>query len=74
MANKQEGVKAPFRITKVTVIQQNGTDEIRIDTTMPLGVYPYEGYPQVLRLEVTKGMGPEYVRKNLGVEPEILVI
>lgn len=74
MANEQEGVKAPFRIIKVTVIQQSGTDEIRIDTTLPLGVYPYEGYPQVLRLEVSKGMGPEYVRNNLGVEPEILVI
>ena len=74
MGNKQKGVQAPFRITNVTVIQQSGTDEVRIDTTLPLGVYPYKDYPQVLRLEITKGMGVQYVRDNLGVEPEVLKI
>lgn len=74
MAHKQEGVKAPFRITKVTVIQQSGTDEIRVETTLPLGVYPYEGYSQVLRLEVSKGMGVQYVRDNFQVEPEVIKV
>jgi hypothetical protein len=74
MAHKQEGVKAPFRIKKITVIQQSGTDEVRIDTDLPLGVYPYEGYPQVLRLEVSKGMGVEYVRKNFNIEPEVIKV
>lgn len=74
MANKPKGAQAPFRIKKVTVIQQSGTDEIRIDTDLPLGVYPYEGYPQVLRMEVSKGMGIEYVRNNFNVEPEVIKV
>lgn len=74
MADMQEGSKVLFRITKVTVIKQSGTDQLRIETTLPLGVYPYKGFPQTLSLEVTKGMGEQYVRDNFKIEPEVIVI
>lgn len=72
MGSKQEGAKALFRVTKVTVITQSGTDQVRVETTLPLGVYPYKGYPQTLSFEVTKGMGVQYVRDNFKIEPEVL--
>lgn len=74
MAHKQEGVKAPFRITKIMVMQLSGTDEVRVETDMPLGVYPYKDYPHTMKFEVTRGMGVQYVRDNFGAEPEVLKV
>jgi hypothetical protein len=72
MKNKQGGVPAPFRITRIVVMQLSGTDEVRIETDLPLGVYPYKDYPQALKFEVTRGMGIKYVKDNFGIEPEVL--
>lgn len=68
----REGAPAPFKIKKVVVIEQNGTDLVRIETDLPLAVYPYKGFPQTLSMEVSKGMGVTYVRENLHIEPEVL--
>lgn len=67
-------VHAPkaFTVTKATVLCATGTDKIILETDLPLGVYPYEGYPQTVQLDVSKGMGVQYVRENFGLEPEVI--
>lgn len=74
MKSKQKGVPAPFRITRIVVMQLSGTDEVRIETDLPLGVYPYKDYPHTLKFEVTRNMGVKYVRDNFGMEPEVLKV
>jgi hypothetical protein len=64
----------PFKITKITVLAGSGTDQIRIETSLPLGVWPYEGHPQTLRMEVSRGMGEDYVREHFGIEPEVIQV
>lgn len=64
----------PFKITKITVLTGSGTDQIRLETSLPLGVWPYKDYPQTLRMEVSRGMGEEYVRENFGIEPEVIQV
>lgn len=68
----QEGVPAPFKIMRVQVIEQHGVDLVRIETDLPFAVFPYSGYPQNLTLEVSKGMGIQYVRENFNMEPEVI--
>ena len=74
MADKHKGVTPPFGITKITVLEHSGMDQVRIETTLPYGVYPYKDHPQVLKMDVSKGMGVQYVRDNFGFEPEVLKV
>lgn len=75
MPKTPKGTKPPFRITKIVVLEHSGTDQIRIETDLPYGVYPYEGHPQVMKMEVSKGMGLHYVREHFpGIEPEVLKV
>ncbi len=64
-----EGVQEPCRIKSITVFQQSGHDLIRIETDLPLGVYPYEGSPQHLEFTTTKGSGVQYVIDNFKIVP-----
>lgn len=70
----RKGAAAPFKITRVLVIEQHGTDLVRLETDLPLAVFPYDGSPQMLSMEVSKGMGVQYVRDNFDIEPEVIRI
>lgn len=75
MNEKAEGVEAPFLITKITIlIGRSATDVVRIDTTLPLAVWPYRG-TQTLSMEVAGGHGIEYVRQHFkDIEPEVIQV
>lgn len=67
-----EGAPAPFKVRSVTVIEQSGTDLIRIETDLPLAVYPYEGSPQYLEMHVSKGSGVAYAETHLKMGPTVV--
>lgn len=75
MKEKTEGVQAPFLITKITVLTgRSATDVVRIETTLPLAVWPYKG-TQSLSMDVAGGHGEEYVHEHFkGIEPEVIHI
>lgn len=63
---------ATIRITRVTVLVRKGyTDKIWIYTDLPSNIYKV---PQVdFSTEMLQGTGADWVRENLGVEPEVIM-
>lgn len=59
------------KITAATVLQGQGADIVILTTTLPMGVWPFQGYAQ-LKMEVACGKGTEYVQKNLGFTPIVI--
>ncbi len=63
-----------MKISKIVILQRSGTDLISIFTDLP-SPYPQEvgdGLPLVINFETTKGWGVDYVKKNFGIEPEVI--
>lgn len=59
-----------MRITKVTVLQNYGTDFVTLYTDYPC---PYDvgDEPLCISFSTTKGRGVSYVTEHFGVDPEI---
>ena len=62
-----------LHIKKVVVLITDGTDRVSIHTDLP-SPYPPEVSEQDLVIEFStkKGAGMDYVRKEFGIEPELL--
>lgn len=60
-----------FVFKSATLLLTHATDKLQIDTDLPYAVWPYEGQ-QTLNMEIAKGEGLEYCRKNFGIEPRII--
>lgn len=61
-------MKSCIDVGKITVLSGFGTDKIIIETDLPNGIYPYTGNATVT-LEVARGTGIDYVRKQFECEP-----
>jgi hypothetical protein len=57
--------------TKAMVLIGQGTDKVFITTDKPSAISGYLE-PLTLTFEATKGTGEDYVRKNFGLNPEIV--
>jgi hypothetical protein len=55
----------------VVTHDRGGPDTIILKTDMPGPVFPYE-YPLELKITAAKGNGADYVRRHLGIEPEVI--
>lgn len=63
----------PFPIKKVTVVQESGTDTIVIVLDGP-PTMPAMGYRLQVKTEASHGFGPQWVKDNLGIDPEVIVV
>jgi hypothetical protein len=61
-----------IRITEATVIETMGADKIFLKTSLPEATYPFRGKAS-LSMHAAKGTGADYVRRNFGLEPDIIV-
>lgn len=59
-------------ISKATVLLGNGTDLIILTTNLPSPMPCIDSSPAKLELRTQKDCGIDYVRKNFGIEPEVL--
>ena len=71
--NNNSSNKIGFAIKKVTVVQDRGPDTIVIDLDGP-STMPNVQKELFFKTEAQKGSGPQWVRDNLGVEPEVIVV
>jgi hypothetical protein len=62
----------PIKVCKATVLLDNGTDLIILATNLPSPMPCIDSGSAKLELRTQKDCGIEYVRKNFGLEPEIL--
>ncbi len=52
-----------IEVTNICIVATGGTDAVLIDTTLPQGVWPFNGTATV-KLDVARNQGEEYVKKN----------
>jgi hypothetical protein len=52
-----------IEITNIVVVSCGGTDDVLIDTTLPMGTWPFTGNAHV-KLQVACGQGEQYVKDN----------
>lgn len=63
----------PFKILKVTVVRDQGPDDIIIDLDGPSTMPAIDAKLHV-KTEAAHGFGVQWVRDNLGVEPELIIV
>lgn len=68
-------MKMEFEILKVTIVINEGTDKVLVKTSLPCPYPPcITTDPLMMSFDITKGKGIDYVRKNFGIEPEVINI
>ena len=61
-----------IEITRITVIRTIGADKVAFNTTLPNGVWPYDGKATVY-LDLARGSAEKYLADNFsGIEFEIV--
>jgi hypothetical protein len=55
-------------VSRIMVIRTGGTDKVALDTTLPSGVWPYEGVATVY-LDLARGSAEDYLAKNFSGVP-----
>lgn len=60
-----------LRITKAVVITGSGPDRISLELDCPT-TFPNMGYEPYASLEAQKGFGVQWVKENIGLEPEVI--
>lgn len=49
----------------------SGSDKVYLTTDLPSGIYPFRDGQQFCA-DIAHGDGTDWVRKNLGIEPEVV--
>jgi hypothetical protein len=65
-----------FHIKEALVILTNGTDKIFLKTDFPcpfVKEFMPAQYPLTIQFDATYDTGVEYVKKNFGIDPEVIV-
>jgi hypothetical protein len=63
-----------MKITKITLIDGPGTDTLTLQTNLPCGTWPYEGF-QTAKIDVAKGVGLKYCEEHFsGIEVNVIKI
>ncbi len=59
-------------ITKIITVRSMGSDTVYLHTTLPMGVWPFEGNAS-LKLDVARGHAEKYVAENFpGIEHTVI--
>jgi len=62
-------------LTKATVLLDHyGTDTVILATTFPASIAANPDIPLAVQFKATNGEGIEYVRRNFGIEPEVITV
>lgn len=52
-----------IQVTRIVVIRIGGTDKVALDTTLPNGVWPYDGIATIY-LDLASGSAEKYLADN----------
>ena len=61
-----------IEVKSIKIISDNGYDMLHLNTTLPEGIFPYDGN-QILSLAVAKGKGEQYCKDNFSNVPYKIV-
>lgn len=61
-----------FKVIKVLVLLNDGADDIILSTDLPPSMPNISNQNLIVQFNTQKDTGVEYVRKNFGIEPEVI--